>query len=355
MLEFFCLNMRWLPTQEEVLEVFAKNTRRFPRLSKEEFDSPRVSDEVLPAHANFSIDTNRRLHLRRILRTVTRYYQVSATQILELLASRPVRTAEERVKQRPALYQLLSFPAVVTQPNVGLTSWIWGPKRTNRRIEAWAQALLDRLSGCASKVTYQIKDFRPVYRAWAEEFGGKAALAFALVLPKDMPSGTTDEGMTQQEALIRRLGASAAEISYQGDTILSGVLDGLKFRISAYLAWFERRALSAIGKQRLREYRLRMLELEDEDPLQEKDEALGMRLNALLLADREPDDAEDENDEEGEEDDEELLEDGSGDENRVEADGEEEEQDPNRVVYSRKPGSHTSGHRRTAFSRSTEY
>jgi hypothetical protein len=106
--------MRWLPTQEEVWEVFAENTRRFPRLSKEEFDSLRISDEALPAHANFSIDTNTRLHLQRILRTVTRYYQVSAVQVLELLASRPLRTAEERVKQRPALYQLLSFPAVVT-------------------------------------------------------------------------------------------------------------------------------------------------------------------------------------------------------------------------------------------------
>jgi hypothetical protein len=84
-----------------------------------------------------------------------------------------------------------------------------------------------------------------------------------------------------------------------------------------------------------------MLELEDEDPLQEKDEALGMRLDALLLADRELDDAEDENDEEGEEreeDDVELLEDGSGNDNGGEADGEEEEQEPNRVVHSRKPG-----------------
>ena len=137
---------------------------------------------------------------------MTQYYQVSAAQVLELLASRPLRTAEERVKQRPALYQLLSFPAVVTQPNFGLTSWIWGHKGTNRGFEAWAQALLDRLSGSAGNVKYQIKDFRPVYRAWVEEFGGKAALASALVLPKDMPPGTTDEAMAQQEALIRRLG-----------------------------------------------------------------------------------------------------------------------------------------------------
>lgn len=191
------------------MEEFFARTKRFKKLSKREFQTLKRNDRELAAPAqHFIADGETRRLLQRIIRTIARHYNASEQEVLTYLAARPQMSREQRSTKRPILYHLFIFPMMARQPGFALTTWNYEPKKVSRALEAWARATLASLEAQPRRSVFTPREFEPIYGRMVAEAGDRVKLADSLILPNDMPKGTSKKDKASQESFLRRLGES---------------------------------------------------------------------------------------------------------------------------------------------------